>query len=153
MKKFFFDCGTRGYAASFGIFFLRVAVGSMLLFGHGLGKLQNFATIKETFPVPDFFPLTLMSHPVSLMATIFAEVVAAACIILGFMTRPAAFVIGFTMVVAAFYIHAADPYFSKTGASKEYAMLYLLPVVSLLLSGAGSYSLDALINKDSRRRR
>ncbi|MDP4624013.1 MAG: DoxX family protein [Akkermansiaceae bacterium] len=153
MKKFFFDCGTRDATASLGLLFLRVCIGLLMFFGHGLGKIQNFAEKKDGFPVPDFFPLNLMSHPVSLMATIGAEVGCSILIILGLATRPAAFIFAFTMTVAAFAIHGGAPWFSMSGPSKEMALLYLVPAVAILLSGAGQYSVDASILKEGRRRR
>lgn len=153
MKKFFFDCGTRDATASLGMLFLRVCIGLLMFFGHGLGKLQGFAEKKDKFPVPDFFPLKYMSPPVSLMATIGAEAVCSILIVFGIATRPAAFIFAFTMTVAAFHIHGGHPWFSMSGPSKEMALLYLVPAVVILLTGAGSYSLDARILKEGRRRR
>jgi putative oxidoreductase len=153
MKKFLFDCGTRDPLASSALLFLRVTTGWMMLYGHGIGKIQNFDKLKDTWTVPGIIPLNFMSSPVSLMATIGAEVGAAALIMLGLMTRPAAFVLGFAMVVAAFQVHALDPFFSKGGASKEFAVLYLIPCIVLIIAGAGQWSLDAGFNTDKRRRR
>jgi putative oxidoreductase len=153
MKKLLFDCGSRDPLAAPAIFILRVSIGLMMLIGHGIPKLQKFGQMKDSFYVPDFFPLSYMSPMVSLIALILAEVVAAALLVLGFLTRPAAFVLGFAMVVAAFGRHAADPWFFTGGAAKELALLYLIPCVVLILSGAGSYSFDAMIHKDGKRRR
>jgi len=153
MKSFLFDCGTRDSTASLGIFFLRVCTGLMMFFGHGLGKIQGFAKMKDGFPVPDFFPLKYMSNPVSLMATIGAEVGCAALLILGLATRPAAFIFAFTMVVAAFNIHASGPWFLGQGdGPKEPALLYLIPAIAILLTGAGQYSFDASILKERRKK-
>ncbi|MFD2255375.1 DoxX family protein [Luteolibacter algae] len=155
MKKFFFDCGTRDSTASLGILFLRVCTGLMLLIGHGLGKIQNFEMMKEKFPVPDFFPLRHMSPFFSLISTIGVEVGCAGLIVLGIATRPAAFILAFTMTVAAFNIHNSDPWFMGPGVegAKELALLYLIPSVAILLTGAGAYSADASIYKEGRRRR
>jgi len=156
MKRFLFDCGTRDTIASIGIFALRVMIGLMMLVGHGIPKVKHFdAILEKGFPVPDFFPLKAMSPAVSLMATIGAEVVAAAFIILGLCTRPAAFVLGFTMVVAAFSVMADAPWFIGPGvsAAKEPALLFLIPMIAIILTGAGSWSLDAAIYKDGKRRR
>ena len=155
MKRFLFDCGTRDTTASIGLLFLRVSVGLMMLIGHGWGKVKNFAGIKDDFPVPDFFPLSWMSPPVSLMATIGAEVVCAGLLVLGLMSRISAFVLGFTMVVAAFHVQAALPFFySPPDAlrAKELAVMYLIPAVAIVLAGGGAYSLDAAIVKEGRRR-
>lgn len=154
MKKFFFDCGTRDTTASVSLLALRVMIGLMMFIGHGLPKLQGFSSIKKWY-VPDFFPLHYMSPSVSLVATIIAELGASALIILGLATRPAAFVLGFAMVVAAFGVHGADPWFMGPGvpAAKEMALLYLIPMIAIILAGGGAFSLDAAIHKDGKRRR
>lgn len=154
MKKFLFDCGTRDSTASLGLLFLRVGIGLMMFLGHGLGKIQNFAKLKDGWAVPDFFPLKYMSPPVSLMATIGAEAVCSILIILGLATRPAAFILAFTMTVAAFHVHGSGPWFLGGGEGpKEPALLYLIPAMAILLAGAGQYSLDAAILKEGRRKR
>lgn len=152
MKRFFFDCGTRDVTASLGILALRVLIGLMMLIGHGIPKIENFAAKKASFYVPDFFPLNFMSPQISLMAAITAEVGAAALIILGFATRPASFVLAFGMVVAVFGFHGGDPWFSP-GRSKELGLLYLIPLVSIIFSGAGLFSMDAALYQDTKRRR
>ena len=155
MKRILFDCGTRDATASLGMLLLRVCIGLMMLIGHGWGKVENFARLKDGFPVPQFFPLQYMSPPVSLIATITAEVVFAGLLIMGVMTRISAFVLGFTMVVAAFSINASQPFFySPPDAlkAKELAVMYLIPCMTILLAGGGSYSLDALLHKEGRRR-
>ncbi len=148
MKKFFFDCGTRDLTASFGILVLRVSVGLMMMLGHGIPKIKNFDKLKDAWLVPDFFPLKYMSPPVSLVATVGAEVLAAGLLVIGLATRPAAFIMAFAMVIAAFDMHAADPF-----GKKELALMYLIGSVVVLLTGAGSWSLDASLSKDGKRRR
>ena len=155
MKKFLFDCGTRDVTASAGIFALRMMIGLMMLVGHGIPKLQGFAAAKDSFYVPDFFPLKFMSPAVSLGACIGAEFVASILIVLGLATRPAAFLLGFNMVVAAFGVHASAAWFMGQGVpvSKEPALLYLIPMIAIILSGAGVFSLDGAIYKGDKRRR
>lgn len=154
MKKFLFDCGTRDATASLGLLFLRVCTGLLMFFGHGLGKIQNFAKLKDGWTVPDFFPLKYMSPPVSLMATIGAEAVCSVLIILGLATRPAAFILAFTMTVAAFHVHGSNPWFAAGGIGpKEGPLLFLIPAIAILLTGAGQYSSDASILKEGRRKR
>jgi putative oxidoreductase len=155
MKKFFFDCGTRDATASFGILALRIMIGLMMLCGHGISKIQDFQKLMKGFYVPDFFPLYYMSPSVSLIACITAEVGASILIILGVATRPAAFVLGFNMVVAAFAVHGAAPWILGPGVpvAKEPALLYLIPAIVIILTGAGAFSLDAGIYKEGKRRR
>ncbi len=156
MKKFFFDCGTRDAAASLGFFILRLLVGLMMLIGHGIPKIKNYQPLKELFFKPDFFPLSLLSPPLSLSLAITAETGAAVLLILGLATRPAAFVLGLCMVVATFSYHSASPWF-QTGPNlvetKELSVMYLIPMIAIILAGAGSYSLDAVIYKEGKRRR
>lgn len=152
MKRFIFDCGTRDTLASGGLLVLRVGFGLMMLIGHGWSKVAAFEEKKDGWPVPGIPPLSYMSPPVSMMMTIFAEVGCAALLVLGLMTRPAAFIFCFAMLVAAFQVHADAPFFMGSGPSKEPALLYAIPCLALIISGAGRWSADALIYKEKKRR-
>lgn len=156
MKKFLFDCGTRDATASLGLLALRVMLGLMMLVGHGMPKIQTYAAHKDQFYVPDLWPLHSLSPPLSLMACIGAEVGAAILIILGLTTRSAAFVLGFSMVVAVFGALGAAPWFVSPPdivVAKELGLLYLIPLIAIILAGPGAWSLDAVIYKNDRRRR
>ena len=50
-----------------------------------------------------------------------------------------------TMLVAALIIHAEDPW-----ARKELALLYAVPAIALIFTGAGRFSIDGLIWKKKR---
>lgn len=153
MKRFFFDCGTRDTVASAGLLALRLGFGLMMAIGHGWAKLQTFADKKDHWLVPEIWPFSYMSSPVSLMATIFAELGCASLIVLGLATRPAAFVLGFAMLVAAFQQMADAPLFlPAANGAKEPALLYLFACVALIVAGAGKASLDAGIYKEKKRR-
>lgn len=154
MKKFLFDCGTRDTTASVGILVLRLMFGSMMLFGHGLGKLMNFPTLKETFEL-QIFPFSHMPNQFSLAACLIGEVLAPVLLVLGIATRPAAFLLGFTMVVAAFHVHGAHPMFPGPDSpmSKEPALLYLVAMISLIFSGGGAFSFDSQLYFERVRRR
>lgn len=154
MKHLLLDCGTRDATASLGLLSLRVMTGLMMLTGHGIDKIRNFdAILEKGFYQPNFFPLDLLPPEVNLALTVGAEAGAASLLILGLFTRPAAFILGFAMTVAAFGAHGLAPWFSKAGPSKEMALLYLIPAIAIILAGAGSYSLDAVLHKDGKRRR
>jgi len=153
LRRLLFDCGTRDATASTALALLRMATGLMMLFGHGLPKLANFHALRVGWHVPPVFPLSFMSPQVSLVATLLAEVVAAGLLVAGLLTRPAAFLLGFTMVVAAFDVHAGHPWVAQgAGPSKELALLYLIPAVTLLFGGAGAWSADAALYRARRRR-
>lgn len=155
MKRFFFDCGTRDPLASSGLLILRISFSLMMLIGHGIPKIQQFSELKNKFYAPDFFPLHWMNSTVSLSATIAAEVFAPILMFFGIATRPSAFLLAFTMVVGAFSVHQPDPWFLRPGVvqAKELAMLYLIPMLVLIISGAGAWSADAAIYEEKRRRR
>jgi putative oxidoreductase len=153
MKRFLFDCGSREADAALGLLVLRVSTGLMMMIGHGIPKIQNFAKLKAHWHVPDFFPFWFMPPTLSLVATICAEVVASLLLVLGLLTRPAAFLLAFTMVVAAFEVNAGSAWFSMPPNGKELAILYLIPALVLLLTGAGAWSLDANLYREPKRRR
>ena len=152
MKSILFGCGTRDVTASVGMLSLRLTFGLLMLFGHGLPKLKKFDAIIEnkTFYTPDFFPLSWMNLQVSLGAAIAAELGAAALIIIGLGTRWAAFILGFTMVVAAFAHLNEAAWIYQVGSTKpfkELALLYLAAMIGIILAGPGRYSLDAVLDK------
>ncbi|MEP4078190.1 DoxX family protein [Haloferula sp.] len=152
MKKFLFDCGTRDSIASGGLLVIRVGFGLMMLIGHGWPKVAAFDEKKDGWTVPELPLLSLMSPPVSMVMTIAAEVGCAALLVLGLMTRPAAFIFCFAMLIAAFQVHADASFFMGAGPSKEPALLYAIPCLALIISGAGKFSADALIYKEKKKR-
>ena len=153
MKRFLFDCGTRDVDASHGLLLLRVATGLMMLIGHGIPKLLTFTSLKASWHVPEFFPFYFMPPQLSLVATLCAEVLASVLLVLGLTTRPAAFLFCFTLVVAAFEVNGASAWFTMPPNGKELAILYLVPGLVILLTGAGAWSLDAGLYRETKRRR
>ena len=67
----------------------------------------------------------------------FAEVFCAALVVIGLTTRLAAIPLVIMMLVAAGVVHWDDPF-----GKKEFAVLFLVPFLTLLLTGPGRYSLD-----------
>jgi putative oxidoreductase len=123
--------------AGWALFVLRVSVGAFMLLGHGWGKLMSFAERAGSFPDP-----LGVGSAASLSMAVFAEVFCAAALILGLATRWATVPLIVTMVVAAFVIHADDPW-----AKQEFALLYLIPFVALLIGGSGRAAVDNLIRR------
>jgi putative oxidoreductase len=71
-------------------------------------------------------------------------------LILGFLTRIAAFGIGVNMVVAIMTVHHAFGFFMNwTGAQKgegfEFHLLVLAIVAFLIIRGAGAFSVDRIL--------
>ena len=129
-----------GIGYSLGLLLLRVSVGGMMLLGHGWGKLTSFAERSASFPDP-----LGIGPSLSMALATGAEAFCALAVILGFATRWAAVPLMVTMLVAALIIHGDDPW-----AKKEFALLYFFPFATLLLTGAGRYSLDAFFRRDVR---
>jgi putative oxidoreductase len=118
------------------LLWLRVTIGSFMLV-HGIPKMQTIGDDPVLFADP--FGL---GPSTSLLLAVFAEVFCSVALILGLMTRAACVPLIVTMLVAAVMIHAGDPW-----AEKEFALLYALPYVTLLLAGPGRFSLDARLFK------
>lgn len=122
---------------SIGLLLLRVFLGATMLIAHGIPKLGKFSTIPPKFADPIGVGKTL-----SLVLAVSAEVGCAFLLVIGLFTRFAAFPLLFTMLVAAFVIHGGDPWHKK-----EFALLYGVPFLMLIFTGAGRYSLDAYFSK------
>lgn len=114
---------------------LRVAAGLLMAGLHGAGKVppseKLIAGVEGLgFPVPVVFA----------WAAGLAELVGGIFLAVGFLTRPAAFFLAFTMLVAAFGRHIADPW-----DVKELSVLYLGISLIFLTRGSGKFSVDHLI--------
>ena len=118
--------------ADLGLLLLRVFAGLSLALAHGLGKIppsERFigGVAEMGFPLPIVFG----------WAAALSEFVGGILVALGLFTRPAAFFIAVTMAVAAFIRQAGNPF-----SELELALLYGIVAVTLLLVGAGRYSVD-----------
>ena len=143
MKKILLGVFVMDRLPSLGLFLHRVVFGGFMLVGHGWGKLMSFNDHAGGFPDP----LGIGPHA-SMAGAVFCEVVCAALLVAGLLTRPAALGLVFTMAVAGFVVHGADPLFMGNGAAKEPALIYLAGYFLLLFTGPGRYSLDHLITRD-----
>lgn len=127
-------------SSDLGLLLLRIGFGSLMLVQHGWGKmLKLFGEGPIQFADPFGLGATA-----SLAMAVFAEVVCAFLIIIGFKTRWATIPLIITMLVAVFMIHWEDPF-----GKKEFALLYLIPFICLLFTGGGRYSLDAMLGKNN----
>jgi putative oxidoreductase len=117
---------------------LRLMLGVFML-THGYPKLQQLLSGNTQFADPIGIGATA-----SLYLTVFAEFFCSLLLIFGLCTRPALISLMITMGVAAFAVHANDPF-----GDKEHSLMYLLPYFALFLLGAGKYSLDAMWRKES----
>ena len=124
---------------SIALLLLRLTFGGLMLFSHGWGKMMKFF---GEDPIRFANPLGIGEVP-TLALAVFAEVICAILIIIGFKTRMATIPLIITMLVAVFVIHISDP-FSKM----EKGILYLVPYIAILLAGPGKFSVDAAIGKE-----
>lgn len=67
-------------------------------------------------------------------------------LVLGLLTRPAAVVLAFTMLVAIFAVHIGNGLFMSNNGY-EFGLALLAASVSLAFTGAGRASLDAMLAK------
>ena len=121
---------------SFGLAVLRVATGVVFL-DHGYQKMFKMGIGGVT----GFFGQIGVPLP-SVMATLITvlEVFGAVAIIVGFLTRPLALAFALDMLGAIFLVQL------KNGFSKfELEFLLLGAAVALVFTGAGRYSVDAMI--------
>ena len=121
-------------STDFALLLLRVVAGLTLLLNHGWGKVTNFGTISDNFM--NFLGL---GSTTSLVLIIIAEVLCAALLVVGWLTRFAALVIAIGMGVAFFVAHGMK--LSGPG-NGELAFLFLLAAATLFFAGPGKFSVD-----------
>ncbi|RKD14377.1 DoxX family protein [Pelobium manganitolerans] len=138
MKKLFSVDNTSN---TIGVALLIARVGiATLMLTHGIPKLNM---LLADAPV-QFIPIMGMSAEFSLVLAIFAEVICSILILVGFASRLATIPLIITMLVAVFFVHAADP-FTKMEAGLHYLLVYVV----LLVAGSGKYSVDYFLNRKS----
>jgi putative oxidoreductase len=121
----------------FGLLAIRLLSGGMML-THGIPK---FDRLFGEGPVKFADPFGL-GPEISLGLVLFAEVGCSLLVMAGFKTRWATLPLLFTMLMASFYAHAADPF-----SDKELSLLFFTLFLSILISGGGRFSLDGLLVK------
>lgn len=117
------------------LFILRLGSGFLVVRLHGFEKLRDFSDLANTFPDP-----LGISSTVTLTLVVFAEFVCGIAFMFGFLTRVAAAPLAMSMFIAAFFVHSSTP---PTG--RELSLLYLIPVLAVLLTGPGKFSIDAAL--------
>lgn len=117
---------------------LRVTAG-VLMANHGYQKFANFSEIE-----PQFMEFLGLSKKISLGLVVFSELLCSVFLVIGIATRFALVPLVITMIVAVFSAHAGEIF-----GKGETAFLYLAIYTTLLLKGAGKYSVDSILfNKD-----
>lgn len=119
----------------FGKFLLRLAVGGLMLF-HGLHKLfagiDGISGMLIAKGLPGFIAYGVLV----------GEVIAPCLIILGILTRPAALVLAFTMIVAWLMVEMNETWaLDKTGAWAIESLIYFfIGALVVAFLGAGRFS-------------
>jgi putative oxidoreductase len=124
-------------SADAGLLVLRLWLGLSLLLLHGWRKLTGFSEMSGKFPDP-----LGVGSPMSLAMAVFGEVICALLVALGLFTRGAAAVLAITMATAFFLVHKGVLSGPNSG---ELAFVYLAGWITLFITGAGRFSLDAKI--------
>ncbi|GAA5042410.1 hypothetical protein GCM10011506_44860 [Marivirga lumbricoides] len=117
--------------ANISLLIVRIAAGAMML-THGYPKFLKLIAGDFAFADP-----IGMGQELSLILTVLAEFGCSILLILGLFTRWVAIPLAFTMLVAVFIVHGADPF-----SNKEFGLLYLALFLVAALSGPGKYSID-----------
>ena len=120
----------------FGKLLLRLAVGGLMLF-HGLHKLFDGVAGISGMLVAKGLPGFIA------YGVLVGEVLAPCLLILGILTRPAALVLAFTMVVAWLMVGTGETWqLDKTGAwAIERLVYFFIGALAIAFMGAGRYSL------------
>ena len=116
---------------------LRIMTG-LLILQHGTGKYLNF----PVGPMNNASPMTAGG------AAGLIELVGGILITLGLFTRLAAFILSGTMAVAYFYAHAPRGFYPILNQG-ELAVLYCFVFLYLAAAGAGPWSLDRLMRRET----
>ncbi|MCR4325459.1 MAG: DoxX family protein [Patescibacteria group bacterium] len=133
------NCDCAGALAAWAPLVLRVALGVIFLW-HGYDKVFSTGIAGVSgflgslgFPIPTLFAYILA----------YGELIAGVLLILGLFTHWAAKFATIVAVVAFFTVHMKNG-FSAAQGGYEYIMLIFAASVSVLIAGAGKYSLDEM---------
>lgn len=124
---------TTPWSADLGLLVVRVWFGLVLAFGHGLSKITGLEAFVAGVANRGI-PLPGLLGP----AAALSEFAGGILLALGLASRVAAVFVLVTMLVAALFVHAADPF-----AKKEFALAYAIAALAILIAGPGRFSLDA----------
>lgn len=132
--------------AGFGGLVLRVPIG-IILAAHGAQKLFAWFGGYGLEGTGQFMA-SLGLNPGYLMAMLAgsAEFFGGVALILGLLTRPAALVNAFTMLVAIFTVHIGGGLFLANNGY-EFGLALFAATAALTVQGAGAFSLDNLLSQ------
>jgi putative oxidoreductase len=133
--------------------FMRLMLG-IVFFAHGAQKLLGWFGGYGFSGTMGFFTTQMhIPAPLAFLA-ICAEFFGGLGLILGFLTRIAAFGIAMNMLVAALMVHMRIAFFmnwagNQKGEGYEYHLLALALAIPIIIRGAGAFSVDRALSSKS----
>ncbi|MGE6480288.1 DoxX family protein [Psychrobacter namhaensis] len=127
-------------------FILRVPIG-LILAAHGAQKLFGWFGGNGLAGTAQWLS-SMGIEPGYLMALLAggAEFFGGLALVIGLLTRPAALVAGFTMLVAIFSVHIGNGLFAADGGY-EYALILFVALIALAVQGGGYLSVDKALSE------
>jgi putative oxidoreductase len=132
---------------NFGRLCLRIVLFGSLFIKHGAEKIFTFGAMEQTFVAHHLDPLHIGPIP-SLLYAAFADGICTLLLVFGLFTRWAALILFWNLLVVwAFVEHFM--FLGHSADHGELIVLYLGGCLALFFSGAGKFSLDALLDRSS----
>jgi putative oxidoreductase len=132
---------SNGSNQSWAIAVLRVVVGTVFL-AHGIQKVFTYGVHGVA---GGFASMGIPAPALTSVIVAVVELVGGALLILGFLTRWAAALNGFDMVVAILVVHLKNGFYAPKGI--EFPLTLLAACIALAIVGPGWPSVDAALTK------
>jgi putative oxidoreductase len=137
-------------SGSMGPLMLRVFL-AVVMFPHGAQKALGWFGGSGFAPSMAFFTDKIGIPAVFALLAILTEFLGPIALFLGFLTRIAAFAVGFDLLVAALLVHIHFGFFmnwlgKQKGEGIEFDLLLWAIASALIVQGAGAFSIDRVIS-------
>jgi putative oxidoreductase len=137
-------------SGSMGPLLLRVSL-AVVMFPHGAQKALGWFGGSGFAPSMAFFTDKMGIPAVFALLAILTEFLGPIALFLGFLTRIAAFAVGFDLLVAALLVHIHFGFFmnwlgKQKGEGIEFDLLLWAIASALIVQGAGAFSIDRVIS-------
>tara|TARA_B100000767_G_scaffold264322_1_gene279075 strand:- start:1494 stop:1982 length:489 start_codon:yes stop_codon:yes gene_type:complete len=121
--------------------FLRLVTGGMMFYYHGFDKITAGTDRWDRLGgrLSELIGLDFLSTPLGFMAS-FSESIVALFIMIGLFTRPSAFLLLFTMLIASL-----SNIITKGIDGSELSLIYLFLTLIIFIKGSDRFSLDSVL--------